>query len=147
MVLDPSVMAAAASSSPVRFASPWRLEEVGGDGMGADADADGDGDDCGDDLLGGMGGMGGMGILQVVGLAQRAAIGRYAGASKAKRMLGRGAEAARRRRERHSKMVATRVAACDDEAAHATLREVAAAEVSMGLGSEDDEADDDDFYF
>ena len=92
LVLSASELAGLRDASPeaaIQFASPWRFEEV---------------EDEGDEGGGDEGGEGGGGILQPVGAARRASIGKYAGGTKAKRLLGRGEDAARRRRERAAKV-------------------------------------------
>jgi len=130
-VLSASELAGLRDASPeaaIQFASPWRFEEVE------------DEDEGGDD----EGGEGGGGILQPVGAARRASIGKYAGGTKAKRLLGRGEDAARRRRERAAKVL--KVAA--PGARHVTadlLREACEGRPPVDDASESES--DDDHYF
>jgi hypothetical protein len=131
LVLSASELAGLRDASPeaaIQFASPWRFEEVE------------DEDEGGDDEGGERGG----GILQPVGAARRASIGKYAGGTKAKRLLGRGEDAARRRRERAAKVL--KVAA--PGARHVTadlLREACEGRPPVDDASENES--DDDHYF
>ena len=132
LVLSASELAGLRDASPeaaIQFASPWRFEEV---------------EDEGDEGGGDEGGEGGGGILQPVGAARRASIGKYAGGTKAKRLLGRGEDAARRRRERAAKV--PKVAAPGARVITADLlREACEGRPPVDDASESES--DDDHYF
>ena len=133
LLLSASELARLDDASPeaiIQFASPWRFEEVAPDG--------GDDDDDDDE-----GSEGGGGILQPVGAARRASIGKYADGTKAKRLLGRGADAARRRRERHAKVL-TRAAPGARDMTADLLREACEGRC---LDAESESESDDDHYF
>ena len=84
-------------------------------------------------------------LLQHFDAERRAQIGRYADGTKAKRLLGRGAAAAARRRARHAKVV-QRAAPGAREVASELLRE--AKDEGLGLdGAGLSEESDDDYYF
>ena len=85
------------------------------------------------------------GILQRFDAERRAQIGRYADGTKAKRLLGRGAAAAARRRARHAKVV-QRAAPGAREVTGELLKEAKEdwdGPDRDGLASESD----DDYYF